>query len=249
MESKPRFEIAIEGSGLSPSDIAARDLAELLTAAAGLVEAVAKDRGVKAPDPRLVQVRKGSALYAFEIPDAAAQPIVDEMERRIRTRGEGAGPEVRRALDRLHRAGRGVGSVRFRAKPRAKAVYVAPLIAEALSLFDIGTELHGTVVGVTLSKAGAASVKLQIDEGTMIDLAGNSQLARLAARLFLRSVRATVSYDTTGYEDKRPTLVALDKWDRAEDEDTLDLFDDLRQELSAAGIKLHASEWLGATEQ
>ena len=57
----PGFEIAIEGEGLTPSELPVRTLIELLEAATKIVEEVAAERGLRLPPPRLVEVRVGSA--------------------------------------------------------------------------------------------------------------------------------------------------------------------------------------------
>src|SRR5690606_27072372 len=57
-EPKPLLEVAIEGDGLSPSDVPVRQLVELLEATVSAIDAVAAERGLDPPELRLVSVHE-----------------------------------------------------------------------------------------------------------------------------------------------------------------------------------------------
>lgn len=247
----PGFEIAIEGEGLSPSELPVRTLIELLEAAAKIVEEVAADRGLKLPPPRLVEVREGSAAYDLRIPDKSAFTVVNEIQRQIKSRAQEASPPVRLAVKRLHDAGGRVGSVRFtpytRQHTMAKPLYVAPPPEEVSAPFDATEELQGRVVGVM---AGARlSVKLRLDDGRVKDFrAEDEEVARRAARLFLKTVRVQYEHEISDDHEATGRLTAIHECEAADD-DFLTEIETLRIELEKTTSPMSASDWLAELER
>lgn len=96
--------VAIDGEGLGLDDVDVRHLAELLSATAGLLEAVSEQAGVKAPTVSLRRTQTGSAVYALGS-DSPTWPSVElGFYDAVRTRGAKSTPRVRNALGRLYRA-------------------------------------------------------------------------------------------------------------------------------------------------
>jgi hypothetical protein len=223
-------------------------LAELLQAAAGVVEAVSKDRGTPLPLPTLVAVRAGSAAYDFRIRDESARPVVAEIEHQIRSRAKDATPSVRHAFQRLHTAGGQTGAIRFTAYTQAgqkkkQHLYVAPPLEVVPTPFDVVAEIHGEVVGVIAGNK--VTVRLRLDDGKLQDFRADFDAARMAARLFLQCIRAQIQYE---YRDGIETLgeiIGIEKWDIASDHDLVAEFDRARDELLSEGVELRASDWLG----
>ncbi|MFC1642754.1 hypothetical protein ACFL5O_08735 [Myxococcota bacterium] len=240
----PGFEVAIEGQGFSPADVPVRQLAELLEAAAAAVDAIAAERGIKLPAPRLVAVRAGSAAYDLRIPDASAGPLVAELEKHIAARGKDSSLAVRHALERFHRAGR-VGSVRFcmfRSGP-ANPLYVAPPLEQVVAPFEAASEVYGQIVAVA-ERGNRLVIRLRLDDGQAADFEANQDTAQRAARLFLRCVHAEVLYDVEAGHESPATITDLEPWDDSRDEGALANFDAAREQLMRNGVHLRASDWL-----
>lgn len=244
----PGLEVAIEGTNLSPSDVPVRQLIELLEAAAAALDTIAEERGAQLPPLRLLAVRNGSAAYELRLPDAGAAPIVDELAHHIETRGVESSPGVRRAIERLHRAGK-TGSVRLRVydakgKPRAKTLHVAPPLEVHQTPFEATTEVYGRVVGVSAGRGDKLSVRLRLDDGGTSEFTADQDLAGLAARLFLRTIRAEVDYEVTSDGESPAQLTLIEPIQRIADDEVVDAFERIRSELAEMGPKIRASDWL-----
>ncbi len=245
----PGMEVAIEGAGLRPADVPARHLAALLEAAAGLFDAVAAERGTKVEPPRLVEVRIGSAAYQLRSPDTEAAAVAEELEEHVRTRGQGASATVRHALDRLHKANKGLGSIRiarFDAHGRMvkKPVHLAPPLSVEAFAFEEAREISGVVIAVDAGLRKGAGVKLRLDDGGVQLFDADIGLAMRAARLFTKRVRAMVSFTITG---DREADGAIEEIEEASDEEGADsepliAFDAIAGKLSSHGVS--ASAWL-----
>lgn len=242
----PGFEIAIEGEGLSPEEVPIRQLVELLESAVNAVQVLADERGIKLQSPRLVAVRQGSAAYDLRIPDESAAPLVVELESQIQTRGKEGSHEVRRALERMNKAGR-MGSVRFRAyrngKLKAKPLYVAPPFEVAIAPFEAQSEVIGRVVGVVQSTT-RLTVNLRLDDGHIESFVADQESGRLAARLFLSVVRAEVVYDVERGKEDPAMIIGLEGFGELSDDSVLAAFDEAREELIGEGVSIRASDWL-----
>lgn len=244
----PGMEFAIEGAGLTPADIPARRLAALLEAAAALFERVAQERGVRVELPRLVEVRTGSAAYALRSPDVEAEAVFGELEVHVEQRGRSASPHLRSAIDRLHKASKGIGSIRlarFEGAVRAKkVVHVAPPLSVEPATFEESRELFGVVVAVDAGQRKAASVKIRLDDGATRDFDAELPIAQRAAALFMRPARVLVTFTVTGGDDADGHIEDLDSWEGADAyrTDPLGAFSGAAA-LARAG-KVRASEWL-----
>jgi len=203
--------------------------------------------------PCLVAVRNGSAAYDLRIRDLSAQAVVTEIEQHIKTRGRGSSPTVQHALERLHSAGRKVGSVRFIAytsdgKKSDRILRVAPPIAAVPAPYESCSEIYGRVVAVSAG-ANRMIVKLRLDDGGSHEFRADAELAKQAARLFLRTIRAEVDYEVNFGEESGGTLTALERWDHADDSDLVSEFDAARESLLEQGVQLRASDWLRDGEE
>jgi hypothetical protein len=248
-EEWPGLEVAIEGTNLSPADVNARHLIELVEAALGALEAVAEDRGAKKVDPpRLVKIRKGSAAYDLRTPDESISPVIDELARHVASRGAESSPSVRRAIDRLHRAGK-TGSVRMRTlgsrgRASGQPIYVAPTLRLVHAPFETATEVYAKVVSVSAGKLDNLSVKLRLDDGGTAEFDADQSVAAIAGRLFLQSVRAEVEYEVTGDSEKAGTITSIEAFAPVRDDEILDEFERIRGDLASHGLKVRASDWL-----
>ena len=91
-------------------------------------------------------------------------------------------------------------------------------------------------------------VKLRLDDGGSQEFRADAEVAKQAARLFLKTIRADVDYEVNDGEESGGMIVALERWDSAEDSDIVAEFDAARDKLIAEGIALRASEWLRELE-
>lgn len=245
----PGLEVAIEGTNLSPEDIDARHTIELVEAAISALEAIAKDRGSKSVGFRFVGIHKGSAAYDLRVPDPASVPIIEELARHVEKRGTESSPGVRRAIERLHRAGKGAGSVRLRVYDskgvaRSKPLYVAAPLNVVYAPFDTTTEVYGRVVAVAAGRGDRLSVKLRLDDGGTAEFEADNEVAAIAGRLFLRTVRAEVDYEVTVDGESATEIRALQPFDPAPDDEILGAFDEARAQLAKEGFRPRASDWL-----
>ncbi len=245
----PGLEVAIEGTNLSPEDIDARHMVELVEAATAALDVVAKERGRKAIGLRLVGIRKGSAAYDLRVPDPASVPVIDEFARHVERRGVESSPVIRRAIERLHRAGKGQGSVRLRVYDskgmvRPSSIYVASPVSVVHAPFDVTTEIYGRVVAVAAGRGDRLSVKLRLDDGGTAEFDADSDVAALAGRLFFRRIRAEVDYEVTPDGESATEILSLQAFDAAPDHDILEAFDSVREEFVKDGFKPRASDWL-----
>jgi hypothetical protein len=241
----PGVEVAIEGTNLSPRDIPSRQLIELLEATTATLDAIAAESGVKSPAVRLVQVRPGSAAYDLRVPEVAAVPLFDALWHHVETRGSESSPAVRRALGRLHRAGK-TGSVRLRifdglGHERGAPLYVAPPLEVAQPPVETTTELQARVVGVAAGRGDRLSVRLRLDDGGTVEFEANQELARAAARAFLRAVRVEVDYGVSPEGEVPGQLAAIEMVEFVQDEEILD---ELERVSGAVALNVRASDWL-----
>jgi hypothetical protein len=247
-EKWPGLELAIEGTNLSPADVPVRQLVELLEAATAALDAIAEERGGKIPQLRLLEVRNGSAAYELRVPDGVAAPIFEELAQHIKMRGAQSSPQIRRALDRLHRAGK-TGSVRVRVydakgKARGKPLHVAPPVEIVEAPFETASEVFGRIVAVSAGRGDKLSVRLRLDDGGTSEFTADRDVAAVAGRLFLRTVRADVDYEVTSDGETANQITAIEPFEAVADHEILDAFERTRAELADAGIKIRASDWL-----
>lgn len=249
-ETWPGVEVAFEGTNLSPADVPLRHLIELLEATTGVLEAIAEERGGKMPPLRLLEVRSGSAAFDLRLPDTVAVPILDEFAHHIESRGAQSSHTIRRAIERLHRAGK-PGSVRLRfydaqGNRRPATLHVAPPLEVPHVPFDLSNELYARVVGVTAAGRGdKLSVKLRSHEGTHTFTA-NQEVASAAAKFFLRQVRAEVDYEATSEGESGAEVISIELFEPIPDDEFLDELDKIRVDFAAE--KVRASDWLRELE-
>jgi hypothetical protein len=238
------LEVAVAGEGVTPADLSIRDVAELLDALGAAVEAAAKALMLPVPLVSLAEVRPGSAAYALKAPatpqaNAAIRLVYDA----ARTRGRGQPADLRRALERMHAVGKVGAGVRLTivgAKPGAP-IMLAPLLDIAESVLEETEEVHAHVVGVSVGKAGM-NVRLRIEGKRTETFSADEDVAKQAARLFNRRVRARVVFRRSVAVEEAGEIEELELW---EDLDFLDAVRAIRQDLSAEGIVLDARDWLG----
>ena len=239
-ERQAVLEVAIEGEGLSPHDIPIRQLVELLEGAASALEALAIERGIDVPKPRLVEVRNGSAAYELEVPSPQAEWLIGELYEAAKTRGRNARPELRHALNRLHGAGRGVGSVRLSgatARRKLAPIRLAPLVAvEPYSIIE-GTVVEARVSGVIAGQM--MKVHLRMREGGTVAFVSEPSIAEHAARLFNRPVRAHVTF-TSDVDGRR--ALGIDELEPWPEGDAMEVIDTVRS--AFAHDRVNPLEWI-----
>lgn len=248
----PGLEVAIVGTGIAPKDIPLRQAVEILEAAAATLEVVIEERGAALAVPALTEVRKGSACYQLRTADVGLVGVLDELEKHVETRGQHASNDLRRALMRLHQAGRGVGAVRLSTfdatgERRKRRLFVAaPVTPEGLP-FDEGDEIYGEVVGVTLGREYV--IRLRLDDGGTRDFFADAKVAKTAGALFNEHVRATTTYRATAAGDRQDAAIEeLEAWpDHGSPDDVLAHFDDVARRLRGRAIR--ASDWLRRREE
>lgn len=241
---KPLLEVAIEGEGLSPADVPVRQLVELLEATVSAVEAVARENGMDPPELRLIDVRSGSAAYDMYSDSPTAEAVVKEFYAVARDRGKESGPGVRKALSRLHSAGKH-GSVRLALKSTSgkrppKPIRLAPPIQHADYTLEAEDELYGRIVGLYV-KNDTTHVRIKIDDGKTEEFLVEGQNDDAVAHLFNKTVRAVVTYDITGTDVVGGTMDMVSPW---EEEDLISVLQSARNELAAEGHTIDAEEWL-----
>lgn len=245
----PGIEVAITGAGVSPECLPAGKLVELIDAAVSVFRAIVGEQGLDVDELRLVQVRKGSAAYVLRSPDPRAGRPIAQMEQLIRTRGLGASEAVRRGIERMCRVGNQYGQVRFtRLGPqrREKPLFVVPPMEAKKTVSGVvesGTELYAVVAGVVAQASENFTVRLRLDDGASQIFPASKRVARSAAGLFLKSVRASVVYvhdekGATPFELEHISLCDMD-----EDQDLVGTFASIRAELARDGVRIKASDW------
>jgi hypothetical protein len=241
------LELAIEGEGLSPSDVSVRQLAELLQAAASAADAIAEEQGIEPVDLRLVNVRKGSAAYDLTSPSPDAGQVLRELYHAAKTRAKKSTPKVRHAMQRLHGASK-LGSLRMvpqdsGGKPMrsAKAIHLAPPIEEASHSIDAGAEIQGRVVGVFVGRGNSTTVRIRHDRGGTDDFSAEPDVAETAARLFNRRANARVTYSIDHDTKTAGTIERVSLW---EDEDLLEVVNAARQDIESDGDVIDVEKWL-----
>lgn len=246
------FELAVAGTNLSPADIPARQLVELIEAAMQTVELIAEERGAAKPRLRLIGVTTGSAAYQLRTPDPADGPVIDELARQVETRGVHASPAVRQALARLNHAGKN-GSVRLRVVAkggvkRKKDLFVAPPVELVGTPYEETAEVVGRLVGVNAGRSNALTIRLRLDDGITREFAVEQDIAARAGKLFLQMVLARVTYDI-GPDSMAPGE-ALDicPCEMVDDGEFLREIELARKKISGVGTVPSASEWLRSLE-
>jgi hypothetical protein len=241
----PGLELAIVGEGLSPSDINVRHLAELLQAAASAVEAVAEEKGVEAPELRLIEVKEGSAAYDLTSPSPEATNVIRDLYDAAKTRGRQSSSKVCNAISRLHDASK-LGSLRLlphdlHGVSRVKAIHLAPPVEQSNVELDAGTETQGRVVGVIAGRGDSTTVRLRLDRGGTENFDATPEIGELAARLFNRRVTACVTYRLSHDTEIAGSIERVLPWD---DADLFDVLRDVREEAEAEGIEIDVAAWL-----
>lgn len=243
----PGLEVAIAGTNLSPADIPVRHLIELLEAAVSALDAIAQERGAKMEPPRLLEVRGGSAAYELRLPEPSSGPIVEELLGHVESRSVHSSPAIRRAIARLHRAGK-QGSVRLRlvnsSGEPSKPLFVAPPVQMAYAPFETTSEVYARVVAVSASKGDKVSVRLRLDDGGTVEFDANRDVASIAGRLFLKSVRAEVAYEVTADGEQGSELINIEPFEVVPDDEFLGAFDRISAALVSSGHTMRASDWL-----
>ena len=242
---KPVMQVALEGDGLSPDDVPVGELVKLLEATVAALEAVARDEGLEVPVMRLSAVRQGSAAYDLTSQSPGAPTLVRRFCTAARQRGEGFGPGVRRALQRLHDSGK-IGSIRLTPKVPAsegkrasKPVHLAaPIEAEDLGR-EVGTEIYGRIVGLAV-KGENTVVRIKLDDGGTEEFRVDGA-EEAALRLFNKTVRARVAYTYAEDVIAERALEALSPWAA---DDLLTVLRDVRDELEREGVAVDVEEWL-----
>jgi len=241
------LELAIEGEGLSPSDISVRQLAELLQAAASAADAIAEEQGIEPVDLRLINVRKGSAAYDLTSPSPDAGRVLRELYNAAKTRAKKSTPKVRHAMARLHGASK-TGSLRMvpqdssgKPMPSAKAIHLAPPVEEASHAIDVGTEVQGRIVGVFVGRGTSTTVRIRYDRGGTDDFSAEQDVVEAAARLFNRRATARVTYNLDHDEKTAGMIERVSLW---EDDDLLDVVRAARQDIESDGESIDVEKWL-----
>ena len=245
-DSRPQLVIEIPGAGVSPGEVSARELAEILTGTAQLLESL----GAKDVRASLIAIEPGSAKYAFCSTVPALDDRFGECAVRVReiaeNRGQNAAPAVRSALLKIHRVTAAHGGLRIavRGAPTfaRDAVLVAPPLELVSPALSVTTVLHGHVVGVEALK-NRYVVWFKPEEGPKLECDADARLALLAGRLFSRSARASVRlrWDPVSGRESDGELVELEQWTRV---DVLDVFDAARREAEALGTPIDGAALL-----
>lgn len=238
----PGFVVTVTGTGLTPGDLPARELIELLQATLASLEAIAQEKGLKTPKDgfRLTGIRKGSVALDMRNPDPTSAPVISSFVEAARTRGKNNGPEVRRQLERLHKASR-TGALRLVYKDET-AVEVAPPLREALPGWIETREIYGEVVGLQKVR-GVVRLTLRYEDGGTEDLFAYDDAARLAVRFFGRKVRCLASFESS--DDAREQgveILEITPWEG--DVQGIHFFDEVRTDLASQGIVIKAEDWL-----
>lgn len=234
---RPELIVELAGSGISPGEIPARDLAELLIAASQLVDAVVGDVPVA-----LVAVESGSARYAIAAARRENDDRFAEGSGRAHAiaarRGAGSSPAARHALLKLHAVGARHGGVRVgvrgnAAVARAPFTMAPPLEVAAHSVLAT-TLLPGTVVGVAALRT-RYQVTFKPEEGGKLELDASEALAHTAGRLFNRTARVTIRFRWDPEHDKETDgeLIEIAPWTRS---DFLNVVDEIRREAKDNGV-------------
>lgn len=251
----PGIEIAIAGADMSPADLPARTLVDLVSATLSVFRSIADEQGVDLDDLRLVQVRKGSAACVMRTPDPRAEKPFVVMERQIRARGEGASEPVRKGIDQMYRVGSPYGPVRFTRlghRRRENSVFVVPPDEPkktATGALESATEVYAVVAGVVAQASERYKVSLRLDDGATQGFPTSERVASAAAKLFLKPVRASVVYSVDGERQAPLELESLEPCTPEEDEDLLGAFARIRAELASDGVLLKASDWLSGSSE
>ncbi len=258
-------ELAVEGAGVSPQAVDARDAIEVVAAMVSLLEAAAEERRVKLPKGafRLLGVFPGSQHFVVVSPYVAARDVAAHAHHLMSTRGDGARPRARAALTRLKKAtdtagtidGRAAdGMARFRVIGTSQGENVwretivdSPKPPSNLPYENV-TEIYGKVIGVNRSRDDLARVTIELDGGGTQDFLADENVGALAGKLYNRGVRAVAVYEIAGDVETPVALEEISAWQNA-GRDVLAYFDRVRGELAAEGVHVRASDWLDDLER
>lgn len=242
-EDKPLVEVAIAGEGLSPADVPIGQVVELLQATVAAVESIAKDEGLEPPELRLVSVHRGSAGYGLASSSPGAEMVVRRFHAVAKERGAKSGPGVRRALNRLHDAGRQLGSVRIAPKvTRApKPILVAPPVQKASIMVERSTELHGRVLGLSV-KNSDTFVRIKVEDSRLEEfIVDDAVVEAKATSLFKKHVVVQATYEVLGEEIIRAHLDGIDAWGN---ENLLEVLRNARAEFASGDEPVDVKAWL-----
>jgi hypothetical protein len=253
-DNRPSFDVIVEGAGISLGDVSIRELANLLSAAHSLLEAVAKELGHEVPTVALGEVRSGSACYRLfsgrEEQDEPFGEIAARAYTDAKERGKKSSPSIRGALNRLHRSSE-KGSIAIQPRNIRRSDQVEKiLIAAPLELTEEYvngvTQLYGRIVGVEALK-NRLQLTLKLEEGGKTELETEETIAEHAGRLFNKkvSIKAKVRWSADGLS-KNWEAISIHQWN---DSDLLEIMTGVRQELREEGIRIDPERWLQSTRE
>jgi hypothetical protein len=235
------LELAIEGEGVNPREVAVRDLVRILEAATTALEQLASERALEIASFRLVAVKKGSAAYVLSSPSPQAVTVFSDFYAAAKERGRGRPPAVRRALDRLHHEAAKIGALRVRpsfvGKRSPRAILLAAPVDEPLESLDVDEHVYGVVTGVFVNRAGGRVVRLREHDGAAEEYAADIATAHAAANLLGQQVRAVAlrCVDETGSSPLE--LSSVEAWHES---GFLEAVQDFRESLDREGIEIDA---------
>lgn len=233
-----QLEVAVVGSGITPEDVNIKQLAELLSATAATLDALAADRGVAAVQPSLKTIRRGSAVAVLWSEEAIWPEMMRSFYDAVETRGAKASEKVRSALFRLHRSVKmgavSVGAADVRGAQKLPRIVMAAPVDTKTTKTAFTSTLYGRVVGVN-HYADRIAVKIEHVDGGREEFDADKTVTDQAARLFNKMVRADVQMDWDGHARHSVSLRELKPWSESDFVDTLV---DARRELHKLGIKI-----------
>lgn len=240
------LEVAIEAKGISPRDVPVRQLVELLEAAVSALDAVARQQGLKPPVMRLVGVREGSAAYEFTSDSDDASDVVHQFYEVTKKRGVGCGPEVRKALTRLHSAAR-VGRIRITSHLGNEAsqqleqpIYVEPPVHLEELHSEMAAEYYGRVVALSV-KNEKTFIRMHMDDGGTREYEVVNGLEQRSASFFNKTVRIHVVHTLYGDAMIDGRVEAIEAW---ANETFLDVMRSVRENLTEQGVTVDVEAWL-----
>jgi len=239
------LEVSVTGKGLRPQDVNIRHLAEILSATATAIDAVAAERGVAPIQPSLRGIRKGSAVLILESGDNDVWPeVITQFYDAAATRGARFGAAVRTAFARLYRSAK-IGALQVAAvgladPKREEAIVMALPLEVAHSFSRFTTTVYGRVVGVNAFDARNV-VRMALRDGGREDFEVTTEGAERAAKFYNRTVRATISAEWDGEKRHASQIDDMQAW---EEIDFLGALLEIREELAREGVQVDAAAWL-----
>ncbi|MFI5288816.1 MAG: hypothetical protein ACHQ17_04165 [Polyangia bacterium] len=240
-DSGGELEVAIAGDGVTPESVPVRETIAVIESTIALLEAVAREHNSPMPELSLFEIRNHSAGYALISPKMKGRQTLRRTVDICRRRGEGAGPEVRQRLRRLHAAAK-TGHVRFRSKLDHKEVVVdlaAPIDDDPASYVEVGDVVYGRVTGIQALR-DAYRVTIRYNDGGTGAFDASAELALQAAPLFDKNVQAHVTFLRGGL-DQEGTIEQIAPF---EEREFLDTVRSVRRLLEEKGLTLGGSELL-----